>query len=366
MELTSKDTFCPKCALHSFLSSPECKTQNDDDIINHLKKGLEIEERFKDFKKIGEGGFSDIYSVFDSRTKKNIAFKYLKKKKASKNLIIRFFNEARITSFLEHPNIVPIHDFGFDKKGDLFFAMKLIKGECFESILKKLKLNDLETQKKYPLSKLLEIFKQVCDAISYAHSKGIIHRDLKPENIMIGDFGEVYVIDWGLYKVIESYENFVSELYEEGIDITDEEYSNDPFVSYNSDDNKVKGSIHYMSPEQALGDNLSVDELSDIYSLGAILFHILTLDRYIDGQSSKQIIEKIKNYTVTPPHKLNSKRILGLEVPYPNSNFKHCPKNKIPKQLSNIAVKALKKDRAQRYPSVQALTKDIVRYLEAC
>ena len=114
----------------------------------------------------------------------------------------RFVQEAAVLAKLAHPNIVPVYDIGRDEEGQLYYSMKLVKGRTLQAILTDLRKEASETLRQYTLAHLLTIFRKVCDAMAFAHSKGIIHRDLKPENIMVGEFGEVLVMDWGLAKVV--------------------------------------------------------------------------------------------------------------------------------------------------------------------
>src|SRR6266540_5338842 len=125
----------------------------------------------------------------------------LPKSETPRPLLARFAEEAQITAQLEHPNIVPVHDLGVDPDGRAYFSMKLIRGQSLQSILDKRRQNDAETLERFGLRRLLDVFLQVCQAIEYAHARGVIHRDLKPANIMVGDFGEVLVMDWGVAKL---------------------------------------------------------------------------------------------------------------------------------------------------------------------
>ncbi|MFC1463071.1 serine/threonine-protein kinase, partial [Verrucomicrobiota bacterium] len=157
--------------------------------------------------KIGEvvtaGGMGAILDAKDANIRRNVAMKVmLDPKQASKEDILRFIQEAQVTGQLEHPSIVPVHELGVDGSGSVFYTMKFIHGVTLKEILGKIKENDQTTIKEYPLVRLLNIFQRVCDAIAFAHSKLVIHRDLKPENIMIGEYGEVQVMDWGIAKVL--------------------------------------------------------------------------------------------------------------------------------------------------------------------
>lgn len=150
---------------------------------------------------IARGGMGAVVRAIDGAIRREVAIKYMldESDEAKK---VRFVEEAQITGQLEHPNIVPIHELGIDGKRRLFFAMKMVRGRSLAQILKELHEHSATAEKTWSLGRLLNIFVGVCHALAYAHSRGVIHRDLKPANIMVGDFGEVYVMDWGLAKVL--------------------------------------------------------------------------------------------------------------------------------------------------------------------
>ena len=152
-------------------------------------------------KELARGGMGAILTAIDCDIRREVAVKYLLDQSNATNKI-RFVEEAQITGQLEHPNIVPIHELGIDAQKRIFFTMKMVKGRSLAQILKMLCDEPIAAEKEYTLGRLLNIFLKVCDALAYAHSRGVVHRDLKPANIMVGDFGEVYVMDWGLAKVV--------------------------------------------------------------------------------------------------------------------------------------------------------------------
>jgi serine/threonine protein kinase len=157
--------------------------------------------------KLGEvvaaGGMGAILDAKDVNVRRNVAMKVmLEPEKAGQEQILRFIQEAQVTGQLEHPSIVPLYELGVDSGGNVFYTMKFVKGRTLSDILEKIQEGDADTIREYPLSHLLNIFQKVCDAMAFAHSKRVIHRDLKPENVMVGDYGEVQVMDWGLAKVL--------------------------------------------------------------------------------------------------------------------------------------------------------------------
>src|SRR4029434_1261634 len=154
---------------------------------------------------IARGGMGVVLQARDLRIRRNVAMKVMKTgAQFSRENVLRFIDEAQLSGQLEHPNIVPVYDLGIDEHGEIFYSMKYVRGITLDEILRGLRNGRAETIEEYPLSTLLTIFQKICDAIAFAHSKGVVHRDLKPENVMIGRYGEVLVMDWGLAKNISA------------------------------------------------------------------------------------------------------------------------------------------------------------------
>ncbi len=225
---------------------------------------------------LGRGGMGTVFSGFDTELQREIAIKVLQtchhsretaiKGESASALAVRFYREAQISGQLQHPGIIPIHELGRLKDGRLFIAMKLIAGKTLDQLI----LEERETPEQ--VSRLLEVFSQVCRTMAYAHSKGIIHRDLKPMNIMVGKFGEVQVVDWGIAKKMSSLDfesNFSNS--EQTVSTSASEITQLPGVTVAG---AVMGTPAYMPPEQALGK--ATDRCSDVFSLGGILCAILT------------------------------------------------------------------------------------------
>ena len=243
------------------------------DFVMEIKEG-----RYEPGREIGHGGMGKILEAVDKPLRRSVALKVLVRPgdEESQN---RFIREARITGELQHPSIVPVHELNVDEKGELFYAMKLVRGVTLLEILQNLARRDPETLRHYPLSSLLTIFQKVCDAVAFAHgqSEPVIHRDLKPENIMVGDYGEVLVMDWGAAKILRSkaVPDESPSSAEASEFATTGELTTDAFVTQAG---SVMGTPGYMAPEQARGDAASTDERTDIYALGAILYALLTLE----------------------------------------------------------------------------------------
>ncbi len=237
---------------------------------------------------------------------------------------------------LEHPNIMPIFDMGVYEDDQPYFVMKLIREDSLADILRELlKMNPLYV-KRYTLPALLEIFVKVCDAVSYAHSKGVLHLDLKPENIKVGNYGEVLVCDWGLAKVIGS--------------TTDTTVTEDKSVESLSQLTRhtvsgvIKGTPGFMAPEQISKGFGDKTEQTDIYSLGAILYSILTLRLHVTGESADDLITKTLSDTIILPSR-------------------RTPSRPIPEGVEAVAMKALSQQQPKRYEAVQDIITDINKYL---
>ena len=263
---------------------------------------------------MARGGMGAVLRTIDCDIRREVAVKYLLDQ-SDVHKKARFVEEALITGQLEHPNIVPIHELGIDAKGCLFFSMKMVRGRSLQQVLRDLRDVHRVAEKEYGLGQLLTIFVGVCHALAYAHSRGVVHRDLKPSNIMIGDFGEVYVMDWGLAKVlsrdlpvaqpaavISASPSFAwADAEASGVSSatvrTDRSAEDDKTM-----DGTVMGTAVYMPPEQALGDIAAIDARSDIYSLGAILYEMLSLQPPIDKTGGfHAILLRVAQGEIVPP-----------------------------------------------------------------
>lgn len=306
-------------------------------------------------REIARGGMGAILRSIDRDIRREVAMKVMLKS-ADERTRLRFVEEAQITGQLTHPNIVPVYDLGYDENNQLYFTMKMVKGRSLEEVLDELREHPRTAETRFSLHKLLTVFTKVCDAISFAHSKGVVHRDLKPANIMLGDYGEVLVMDWGLAKVGATRKARksakTSTADEEAQAAADEEISE--FVesirtqtgSSMTLDGQVAGTPAYMSPEQAEGKIDAIDERSDIYALGAILYEILCLKAPVQGSTVYEMLIAVSEGKIRPPEKRTGKH------------------RNVPKDLSAVCMKALSKKKKDRYDTVLEMKQDIELYLE--
>ena len=279
---------------------------------------------------IGRGGMGLILRVEDLAMRRHVAMKVLLAG-SDPGSQQRFVEEGRITGRLEHPNIVPVHDIGVDAEGRQYFTMKLVKGRSLAQVLDGMRKAPQDPKRAVSLAQLLTIYSSVCNAISYAHSRGVIHRDLKPANIMIDNFGEVLVMDWGLAK-------------DRNAGRPSSGADNLPNGGRTMEGSAI-GTPAYMPPEQARGELAAIDERSDVYMLGAILYELLTLKTPVEGENIISMLGNVLEGKIVPPGR-------------------RTPERRIPGELSAIAMKALALAQKDRYQNVAELSADVERYLE--
>jgi hypothetical protein len=264
--------------------------------------------RIRPSAEVGRGATGMVLRGTDVKLRREVALKVtaLPRGELPTALYARFVEEAQITAQLEHPNVVPIHDFGVDPKGHAYFSMKLVRGQSLKSILDKRAEGDPATMSEFGLRRLLDVFLQVCQALEYAHARGVVHRDLKPANIMVGDFGEVLVMDWGIAKLIGRKERAAPRPEQ---DVSSVRAEGDALATQHG---MVLGTPAYMAPEQARGDE--VDERSDLYSLGVILYEVLCSHVPFDADDPMKIVSRVLTEEPRPPSEYNRHTPPTLEV----------------------------------------------------
>jgi|GEM_PF-1090272 len=331
---------------------------------------------------VARGGMGAILAAKDLNILRRVAMKVmLPGQEAAPAQVVRFVEEAQVTGQLEHPNIVPVHELSVDDQDHVFYTMKLVHGVTLKEVLQKLAARDPDTLARYPLSALLTIFLKACDAVAFAHAKGVIHRDLKPENVMVGEFGEVLVMDWGLAKVLGSRQDGASAEPDRpdrsenadgpAIESTREEPGEGVLHTL---DGQILGTPQFMAPEQAEGRIGEIDARADIYALGAILYTILVLRPPVEGGTVADVLLKVSEGRITPATAVRTSPPAARQEGDPPSRpdtrpltpdtspFPHCPGGHIPEALSAVAMKALALRPEARYASVKDLQAEIERY----
>jgi len=320
----------------------------DSDLIAGIESTND--EKYQVGERIAAGGMGAILDARDLNLRRHIAMKVmLNPTRVSDEKLARFIEEAQVTGQLEHPGIVPVYELGVDAEHRPFYTMKLLRGRTLHAILKAIRAGEADTVEAWPLGKLLNTFAKACEAMRYAHSRGVIHRDLKPENIMVGEFGEVQVLDWGLAKILGRAEDAppsAGSTAETTVQsIRNSEESAPRFLSC---DGAIVGTPNFMAPEQAAGKPDALDIRTDVYALGAILYSILTLAPPVTGNTMEQVLRNVGAGKIVPP----------ARQPSPP----HCPGKKIPPALAAIAMKALALEPGQRFQDVGALLADLEHY----
>jgi eukaryotic-like serine/threonine-protein kinase len=222
---------------------------------------------------VARGGMGVVYAAQDGKLNRRVALKVLHAPGINSGLASRLIGEAQILARLEHPGIVPVHDVGTLQDGRVYYTMKFVEGRRL----------DEHIQSTASIPDRLRLFLRICDAVAFAHARGVLHRDLKPANVMVGPFGEVLVLDWGLAKVLREPPHGDGD---ESRQTVQEDETSQATTSHGT----VMGTPGYMSPEQARGDTARVDERSDIFSLGAILGFLIDAGRTTAIDKSLQAI----------------------------------------------------------------------------
>lgn len=271
-----------------------------------------------------------VYHVVDRNLLRHSAMKVLAPELArQESYRLRFLEEAQIGGQLDHPNIVPVHELGVDDDGALYFTMKRVVGETLEQWLER----DVGPRSVQMIGPYLEVLVKVCDALSFAHSRGVVHRDLKPANIMIGSHGQVYLMDWGLARIIGAQSGAAKGI------ATTRDRDNVEL----DEEGMVAGSLSHMPPEQAKAQNHLVDERSDVFALGAVLYHVITGEAPFRAEDLRERVAKAQAADFTPVERMDWA-------------------NPLPRRLGMIAEQAMAFDPAERYQSAEELKQDLLNY----
>ena len=306
--------------------------------------------RYEHTRRLGEGGLGEVIGARDNDIDRDVAVKRLRPDVSSPATIARFVDEVRTIGRLEHPNIVPIHDVGVDERGEYYFVMKYVDGETLESIIEKLAAGDPLYHAHYGFERRVQILTAILEALAFAHKKGIVHRDIKPANVMIGAYGEVVLMDWGIAK----------QLRRAGDD-SPKSSTGDPADAeaaphhgahakrgtlFETMAGQLIGTPAYMSPEQARGG--TVDERSDLYSVSMLFYEFLSLGHPL---ADKQTIASMIHGITTEPTPM----LMAFKAPHQSA---------VPADLAWFVKKGLEKDPADRYQSASEMLERLARRAE--
>jgi len=282
---------------------------------------------------LARGGMGVVYLARDLDLDREVALKVIAPEAADAELAARLLREARIIARLEHPGIVPVHDVGTLPDGRVYYAMKLVTGKRL----------DVLAGSGLPLRERLRLFLRLCEPVAFAHAHGVIHRDLKPENVMVGPFGEVLVMDWGVAKLTAEPPEGSRAPAQGGL-AADRPGAPGQGTAHGT----ILGTPAYMAPEQARGDLERVDERADVHALGAVLYFLLT--GHAPGRAPAD------------PAAPTRTRVARAAPPPPGADF--AGSGDVPRRLQAICHKALAGSPAARYPDVSGLATDVARFLE--
>lgn len=298
------------------------------------------EQRFEALRKHAEGGLGQIHIARDYDLNREVALKTIKASRSDDATSrLQFLLEGEVTGSLEHPGVVPVYGMGTDASGRPYYAMRFIRGDSLAMEIERFHAGERSSnqgKRALALRKLLRRFTDVCNAMDYAHSRGVLHRDLKPDNVMVGPYGETLVVDWGLAKLIDR-------------PPANAELSNAPNLPpetvqdlERASSRGVVGTLTFMSPEQAHGAHADLTPASDVFSLGAMLYTILTGKNVYEGCSFTDVLRRARECEFTPA------REVDRSIPIP---------------LAAICERALNKDPTARYQNARGLSDDIDAFL---
>ena len=299
---------------------------------------------YDDMGQLGIGGMGEVRRVRDRNLNRVIAMKVANRELVkSSELLNRFIEEAQTTAQLQHPGIIQVHELGKLLDGRHYFTMKEVRGRTLAQIIYDAHNNQSEPQEeqyaRVRMRRLIDMFYRVCEAVAYAHSRGVIHRDLKPENIMVGDHGQVLVLDWGLAKILGSSRKQSEKTSFEPV-ITDRSASKWATMM-----GTVSGTPAYMPPEQAMGKVEQTDTRTDVYALGAILYQILSGKAPFEGPDSHNILTQVVHSSPVP-------LCMQKSVFYP-----------FPDELVSICERSMQYFRDDRYQNGNELARHIEEWL---
>lgn len=292
------------------------RTSVVDSFLDPEKAGRPPAERYRLDKEIAVGGMGRVVLAHDKDLARPVAVKVMLR--SSPRARRRFIEEVQRAGQLQHPNIVPLHDVGISDSGAGWYTMRYVEGYTLAELIARLAAGDPMMQARFSPARRMKLFLDVLDAVAYAHARGVIHRDLKPANILVGQYGEVFVTDWGIARRVSAKHD-------------DEE------------EGAVLGTPHYMAPEQARGETAKVDARADVYALSAILFELLSLNHYLHplprDSNKEQVLHAV----------LERAPMIATGASHPAQAMR------VPMDISRVIDNGLAKDPAHRFQSVADL-----------
>lgn len=305
--------------------------------------GSEAFGRYRPLAELGRGGTGRVLQALDPELNRTVAVKTLLDERASPPTYARLLAEAQVIAQLEHPAIVPIHDIGRTRAEGLYYVMKEIRGHNLQRLLAGLREGDVELRARWDRTALLRAFVRVCEAVEYAHARGVLHRDLKPSNIVFGDFGAVYLVDWGLARIMGK-PGPTGEA--EARLRTGDHATLDTHDSHETQHGAVLGTPGYISPEQLSMRSDQLDGRSDVWSLGSILYELLTFERYIVADDVAGLL-----HATLDAGSLDAERLAS--------------EHGLPRFLAETCAAAVVPDRDARLASAKQLGDRLQSYLES-
>ena len=300
-----------------------------------------VTDRYEDLGRIAQGGMGAIDGVFDRSLHRRAVAKRIHQHLAEDARAVRMFvREAQLTGQLEHPNIVPVHELAVGPEGVLYFTMKLVEGRTLLSVIRELPEGALDHA---TLLAMLDIVVKVCDALAFAHSKGVLHCDVKPANVMVGDFGQVYLMDWGVARLLSREGDEPTPREGGPVDPSLLRESLPPDVA-RTEHGFLVGTPTHMAPEQAQGRTADLDARSDVFAVGALVYHIVTRRAPYEAGGFWQSVALAQAADIPPIEELAGE-------------------GAVPKALTRIVSRAMSIDPAERYQSVAGLRDDLLAFV---
>ncbi len=352
-ESAEADGICDELKAASYLASLGGPPSDRDDpewreLMERLSTKAPLESRYQLLSEVAQGGMGVVFKVWDQELDRPLAMKVAleeddpdcQKPTHVSASLGRFLEEAQMTGQLDHPGIVPVHELGVDEKQRVYFTMRLVEGRSLRDVIRMVHGGN---ESGWTQTRVLGVLLKVCEAVAYAHSKGVLHRDLKPSNVMVGRFGEVYTMDWGLAKALRASPRAPNASPPRETE-TDSE---DPGAAQHTRQGTVLGTPAYMAPEQARGEVDRLDSRTDVYSIGAMLYHLLAgCAPYADREESPTARQIIQWVTEGSPTRL------GQRNPT------------VAPELEAVCERAMARAPEHRYQSVESLATDLRSYLE--